>query len=58
MPKEKFPVGVIVHMHQKGWMDTDGMLIWLQMYDDMLTTEQMIQMLEEEDSDEEFLGFD
>ena len=28
------------------------------MYDDMLTTEQMIQMLEEEDSDEEFLGFD
>ena len=27
-------------------------------YDDMLTTEQMIQMLEEEDSDEEFLGFD
>ena len=30
MPKEKFPVGVIVHVHQKGWMDTDGMLIWLQ----------------------------
>ena len=29
-----------------------------EMYDDMLTTEQMIQMLEEEDSDEEFLGFD
>ena len=22
MPKEKFPVGVIVHVHQKGWMDT------------------------------------
>ena len=89
MPKEKFPVGVIVHVHQKGWMDTDGMMIWLQkawgttvgteddilwqddrdapcadsdnegeeMYDDMLTTDQMIQMLEEEDSDEEFLGF-
>ena len=30
MPKEKFPVGVIVHVHQKGWMDTDRMLIWLQ----------------------------
>ena len=29
-----------------------------EMYDDMLTTDQMIQMLEEEDSDEEFLGFD
>ena len=26
----QFPVGVIVHVHQKGWMDTDGMLIWLQ----------------------------
>ena len=30
MPKEKFPIGVIVHVHQKGWMDTGGMLIWLQ----------------------------
>ena len=29
-----------------------------EMYDDMLTTDQMIQMLEEEDSDKEFLGFD
>ena len=29
-----------------------------EMYDDMLATDQMIQMLEEDDSDEEFLGFD
>ena len=28
-----------------------------EMYDDMLTTDQMIQMLEEDDSDKEFLGF-
>ena len=27
-------------------------------YNDMLTTDQMIQMLEEDDSDKEFLGFD
>jgi len=30
MPKEKFPAGVIIYVHPKGWMDTDGMLIWLQ----------------------------
>ena len=29
-----------------------------EMYDDMLTTDQMIQMLEEDDSDNFFLGFD
>ena len=29
-----------------------------EMYDDMLTTDQMIQMLEEGDSDKFFLGFD
>ena len=29
-----------------------------EMYDDMLTTDQIIQMLEEDDSDKEFLGFD
>jgi len=30
MPKEKFPASVIVYVHPKGWMDTDGMLIWSQ----------------------------
>ena len=30
MPKEKFPAGVIVYVHPKGWMDTDRMLIWSQ----------------------------
>ena len=30
MPKDKFPEGVIIYVHHKGWMDTDGMLIWLQ----------------------------
>jgi len=30
MLNEKFPTGVIVYVHPKGWMDTDGMLIWLQ----------------------------
>ena len=29
-----------------------------EMYNDMLTTDQMIQMLKEDDSDKEFLGFD
>ena len=29
MPKEKFPSGVVVHVHQKGWMDEAGMHIWL-----------------------------
>ena len=30
MPKEKFPKGVVVHVHQKGWMDERGVLIWLE----------------------------
>ena len=30
MPKEVFPSGVVVHVHEKGWMDTDGVLLWLQ----------------------------
>ena len=29
MPKEKFPAGVVVHVHPKGWMDEQGMHIWL-----------------------------
>jgi hypothetical protein len=29
MPKEKFPSGVVVHVHEKGWMDEPGMHIWL-----------------------------
>lgn len=29
MPKEKFPSGVVVHMHEKGWMDDAGMHVWL-----------------------------
>ena len=29
-PKEKFPPGVVVHHHPKGWMDTDGMKLWIQ----------------------------
>ena len=28
-PKEKFPSGVIIHHHPKGWMDQDGVLLWL-----------------------------
>ena len=29
MPKENFPPGVVVHVHPKGWMDEEGMLLWL-----------------------------
>ena len=29
-PKEKFPPGVVVHHHPKGWMDADGMKLWIQ----------------------------
>ena len=36
---------------------TDSDIEGEEMYDDMLTTDQMIQMLEEDDSDQEFLGF-
>ena len=28
MPKEKLPDGVVVHCHNKGWMDRDGMAVW------------------------------
>ena len=29
-PKEKFPPGVVVHHHPKGWMDEDGMKLWIE----------------------------
>lgn len=29
-PKEKFPPGVVVHHHPKGWMDADGVKVWIQ----------------------------
>ena len=29
MPKVKFPPGVVVHVHPKGWMDEEGVLLWL-----------------------------
>ena len=28
MPKENLPAGVVVHCHNKGWMDRDGMAVW------------------------------
>ena len=28
-PKDKFPPGVVVHHHPKGWMDADGMKLWI-----------------------------
>ena len=30
IPKEKFPAGVVVHCHPKGWMDEEGLKIWVQ----------------------------
>ena len=30
MPKEEIPHGVLVHCHEKGWMDEDGMKIWFE----------------------------
>ena len=30
MPKEKFPPGVVVHCHEKGWMDEAGLKIWIE----------------------------
>ncbi|KAH1173359.1 hypothetical protein KIL84_017881 [Mauremys mutica] len=29
MPKIKFPVGVFVHVNEKGWMDEEGVKLWL-----------------------------
>ena len=30
IPKENFPAGVVVHCHLKGWMDEEGLKIWVQ----------------------------
>ena len=29
MPREHIPPGVLVHVHEKGWMDEEGMLLWI-----------------------------
>lgn len=29
-PKEMFPLGIVVHHHPKGWMDVDGIKLWIQ----------------------------
>ncbi|XP_069593726.1 bromodomain testis-specific protein [Ranitomeya imitator] len=29
MPKEAIPRGVVVHVHEKGWMDENGMRLWV-----------------------------
>ena len=29
MPKETIPTGILVHVHPKGWMDEDGMCLWI-----------------------------
>ena len=29
MPKIKFPSGVFVHVHDKGWMDEEGVKLWI-----------------------------
>ena len=49
------------YMHQSQLCDApcaDSDIEGEETYDDMLTTDQMIQMLGEDDSDKEFLGFD
>ena len=28
-PKDKFPCGVIIHQHPKGWMDEEGIIKWI-----------------------------
>ena len=28
-PKDKFPPGAVVHHHPKGWMDAEGMKLWI-----------------------------
>ena len=28
MPKGNFPDGIVLHVHPKGWMDSDGMFLW------------------------------
>ena len=29
MPREDIPSGIVVHVHQKGWMDENGMKLWM-----------------------------
>ena len=29
-PKDKFPPGVVIHHHPKGWMDAEGMKFWIE----------------------------
>jgi len=29
IPKIQFPQGVFVHVHEKGWMDQNGVKLWL-----------------------------
>ena len=29
IPKEKFPAGVVIHVHPKGWMDEEGVILWI-----------------------------
>ena len=29
MPKVKFPPGIFVHVHENGWMDEEGIALWL-----------------------------
>lgn len=29
MPKENIPSGIVVHVHKKGWMDENGMKLWI-----------------------------
>ena len=29
MPKEEIPPGVVVHVHEKGWMEENGMYLWI-----------------------------
>ncbi|XP_077111701.1 uncharacterized protein LOC143767342 isoform X2 [Ranitomeya variabilis] len=30
MPKEDIPRGIILHAHERGWMDEDGMKVWIE----------------------------
>jgi hypothetical protein len=30
LPKEKLPAVVYVHAHPKGWMDEEGMKLWIE----------------------------
>ena len=30
MPKERFPSGVVIHVHSRGWMDKEGVKIWIE----------------------------